>query len=190
MSILRRPNIVCNSIKLVASCIVITSLAIFAQAQDAKTGLPNIVVFLSDDQGWGDFSCNGNTNLSTPNIDSLAKDGVLFENFYVCPVCSPTRAEFLTGRYHTRGNVFGVSRGNERLSLEEKTIADALKKAGYATGCFGKWHNGMQYPYHPMWSRFRRILRVLFWPLGRLLQSRPLEHNGSDSTKVKGYMHR
>src|SRR6476620_1865150 len=76
-------------------------------AQDATTRKPNVVVFLSDDQGWGDLSIHGNTNLSTPNIDSLAKNGALFQRFFVCPVCSPTRAEFLTGRYHARGGVRG-----------------------------------------------------------------------------------
>ena len=84
---------------------------------------PNIVIILADDQGWGDLSINGNSNLSTPRIDSLAKDGALLERFYVCPVCSPTRAEFLTGRYHPRGGVHGVSTGGERLNLDEKTIA-------------------------------------------------------------------
>src|SRR5262245_11959962 len=72
---------------------------------------PNVVVLLADDQGWGDLSFNGNTNLQTPNIDLLAKQGASFDRFYVCPVCAPTRAEFLTGRYHPRGGVSGVSTG-------------------------------------------------------------------------------
>jgi arylsulfatase A-like enzyme len=120
-----------------------------ARAQEAGARKPNVVVFLSDDQGWGDLSVHGNKNLSTPNIDSLARDGALFERFFVCPVCSPTRAEFLTGRYHARGGVRGVSTGQERLDLDERTIADTFKAAGYATGAFGKWHNGLQSPYHP-----------------------------------------
>ncbi len=110
---------------------------------------PNVVVFLSDDQGWGDLSCNGNLDLSTPNIDGLAKAGASFENFYVCPVCSPTRAEFLTGRYHPRGGVFSTSAGGERLDLDESTLAESFQSGGYATAAFGKWHNGMQPPYHP-----------------------------------------
>src|SRR5687768_15973057 len=110
---------------------------------------PNIVVVLADDQGWGDLSIHGNTNLSTPHIDSIAREGVLFERFYVCAVCAPTRAEFLTGRYHARGGVRGVSTGAERLNLDEKTIAQTFRSAGYATGAFGKWHNGSQAPYHP-----------------------------------------
>ena len=110
---------------------------------------PNVLVILTDDQGWGDLSIHGNTNLDTPNVDSIAQDGVLFNRFYVCPVCAPTRAEFLTGRYHLRGQVHGVTEGAERLCLSEKTIADTFKAAGYSTGAFGKWHNGTQHPYHP-----------------------------------------
>src|SRR3954447_18683728 len=90
---------------------------------------PNVLIFLSDDQGWGDLSVSGNTNLSTPHIDSLARDGALFERFYVQPVCSPTRAEFLTGRYHPRGGVWNVSTGGERLDLDERTIADVFRTA-------------------------------------------------------------
>ena len=119
-------------------------LIVFASTTSAGLAAkPNIVVILTDDQGWGDLSLNGNTNLATPNIDSLASDGAMFENFYVSPVCSPTRAEFLTGRYHPRANVYSTSAGGERLDLDETTIADVFKKEGYATGAFGKWHNGM-----------------------------------------------
>ena len=66
---------------------------------------PNIVVILTDDQGWGDLSIHGNTNLNTPNIDTLATQGMELERFYVCPICSPTRAEFMTGRYNPRTGV-------------------------------------------------------------------------------------
>ena len=110
---------------------------------------PNVLVFLSDDQGWGDLSHSGNRDLATPHIDSLARDGASFDAFSVCPVCSPTRAEFLTGRYHTRSGVWATSSGGERMNLDETTIADLFKGAGYRTGAFGKWHNGMQFPYHP-----------------------------------------
>lgn len=110
---------------------------------------PNVVIFLSDDQGLGDFSVTGNQDLRTPNIDSLAKSGAFVSNFFVCPVCSPTRAEFLTGRYSVRGGVFSTSTGGERLDLDEATIAESFKAAGYATAAFGKWHNGMQPPFHP-----------------------------------------
>ena len=124
---------------------------IFASSLWAK---PNLVVFLTDDQGWGDLSLHGNTNVSTPNLDSLAKNGASFERFYVCPVCSPTRAEFLIGRHHQRTGVSGVSAGAERMNLDETTLADLFKNSGYRTGAFGKWHNGMQYPYHPLGRGF------------------------------------
>src|SRR5690606_9574485 len=107
---------------------------------------PNIVLILTDDQGWGDLSVTGNTNLETPNIDRLAEEGVTFDRFYVSPVCSPTRAEILTGRYYPRGGVYSTSAGGERLDADETTIADIFKSAGYATAAYGKWHNGMQAP--------------------------------------------
>lgn len=127
------------------SFLLIVTLLMNLSARDR----PNVVVFLSDDQGWGDLSHSGNQDLKTPNIDSLARDGVSFDRFFVCPVCSPTRAEFLTGRYHPRSNVYSTSAGGERMDLDETTVADLFKAAGYATGAFGKWHNGMQFPYHP-----------------------------------------
>ena len=80
------------------------------------------------------WSIHGNTNLSTPNIDSLSRDGAFFERFFVCPVCSPTRAEFLTGRYHPRGGVWNVTIGGERLDLDEKTIADTFKSGAMRWG--------------------------------------------------------
>jgi arylsulfatase A-like enzyme len=138
---------------------------------------PNVVVILTDDQGWGDLSINGNTNLSTPNVDSLARDGASFDRFYVCPVCSPTRAEFLTGRYHPRGGVYSTSAGGERMDLDEITIADSFKAAGYATAAFGKWHNGMQYPYHPCGRGFDEYYGFCSGHWGDYF-SPPLDHNG------------
>ena len=143
---------------------------------------PNVVVFLTDDQGWGDLSINGNSNLSTPNVDSLARDGAMFENFYVCAVCAPTRAEFLTGRYHPRTGVSGVSAGQGRLNLDETTIADVFKSAGYATGAFGKWHNGTQSPYHPNDRGFDEYYGFTSGHWGHYF-SPPLDHNGK---KVRG----
>jgi len=110
----------------------------------------NVVVIVADDAGWGDHSFVGNTNLATPAIDSLARDGAVLEQFCVQPVCSPTRAELLTGRSHPRSGVRGVSLGEERMDPAERTLADVFHAAGHATGCFGKWHNGTQWPYHPL----------------------------------------
>ena len=130
-------------------CVLLITIILCFSAAVVAADRPNVIVILTDDQGWGDLSLNGNTNLSTPNIDRLAAEGATFDRFYVCPVCSPTRAEFLTGRYHPHGGVYSTSAGGERLDLDEVTIGDSFKAAGYKTGAFGKWHNGMQYPYHP-----------------------------------------
>jgi arylsulfatase A-like enzyme len=124
-------------------------MALALPLADARSDRPNIVVFLADDQGWGDLSIHGNADLATPRIDSLAQQGVAFDRFFVCPVCAPTRAEFLTGRFAPRTGVRGVTRGEERLNADETTIAQVFRAAGYATGIFGKWHNGSQPPYHP-----------------------------------------
>lgn len=153
-------------------------------APDARG--PNVLVILTDDQGWGDLSVHGNRNLATPQIDSLARDGALFERFYVCPVCSPTRAEFLTGRYHPRGGVFNVSTGGERLDLDERTIADVFRSAGYVTGAFGKWHNGSQYPYHPLGRGFDEYYGFTSGHWGDYF-SPPLDHKGALVTG-RGYL--
>jgi arylsulfatase A-like enzyme len=163
-------------------CLVLAALAPRAAAQpQATTRRPNILVILSDDQGWGDLSLNGNTNLSTPAIDALARSGASFDRFYVCPVCAPTRAEFLTGRYHPRGGVHGVSTGGERLNLDERTIADVFKAAGYATAAFGKWHNGSQFPYHPNGRGFDEYYGFTSGHWGAYFDP-PLDHNGQPVT--------
>ncbi len=151
-----------------------------------KNNRPNVVIFLTDDQGWGDLSIHGNINLKTPNIDSLARDGAMFDRFFVCAVCAPTRAEFLTGRYHPRGGVRGVSTGQERLNTDEKTIGDTFKAAGYATAAYGKWHNGTQYPYHPNARGFDDYYGFCSGHWGNYFDP-ILEHNGK-IIKGKGYI--
>lgn len=154
--------------------LVCNNCRLFAQAESPS---PNVVVFLADDQGWGDLSCNGNTQVATPNIDSIGKRGATLDRFFVCPVCSPTRAEFLTGRYAMRCGVRGVSEGLERLNLDEKTIANSLQAAGYKTGVFGKWHNGTQWPYHPLARGFDEHYGFTSGHWGEYFDA-PLEHNG------------
>ena len=157
-----------------------------AGAQPAHSAPPNVLVVLTDDQGWGDLSLNGNQNLATPRIDSLAKSGVSFDRFFVCPVCSPTRAEFLTGRYHPRSNVYSTSAGGERIDLDERTIGEAFQAAGYMTAAFGKWHNGMQYPYHPNGRGFDEYYGFCSGHWGNYF-SPPLEHNGQ-LVRGKGFV--
>lgn len=161
-----------------AAALVLLGAACASQDVLPRSGQPpNIVVILADDQGWGDLSLHGNTNLQTPHIDSLAHDGAMFDHFYVCSVCAPTRAEFLTGRYHPRGGVRGVSTGQERLNLAEHTIAETVRQAGYATGAFGKWHNGTQYPYHPNGRGFDEFYGFTEGHWGHYFDYE-LDHNG------------
>ncbi len=155
----------------------------FARAVDK----PNVVILLADDAGWGDFTHSGNTQVSTPHIDSIARDGVSLDLFFVCPVCSPTRAEFLTGRYHPRTGVRGVSTGQERMNLDEKTLADAFHAAGYATGCFGKWHNGSQWPYHPRARGFDEYFGHTAGHWGEYFDA-PLEDSHGRMVRTQGYI--
>jgi len=141
---------------------------------------------LADDQGWGDLSLHGNPILKTPRIDSLARDGAELLNFYVCPVCSPTRAELLTGRYHPRGGVYSTSAGGERLDLGERTIAEVFRAAGYATAAFGKWHNGLQWPYHPNARGFDEYYGFCSGHWGHYF-SPMLERNG-ERVRGEGYL--
>jgi arylsulfatase A-like enzyme len=147
---------------------------------------PNVVIFLADDAGWGDIGHSGNRQVATPHIDSLAEGGVSLERFFVCPVCSPTRAEFLTGRYHPRGGVRGVSTGHERLDLDESTVAQSFQAADYATGIFGKWHNGSQWPYHPLARGFDEFFGYTSGHWGEYFNA-PLEENGR-MIRTKGYI--
>jgi arylsulfatase A-like enzyme len=141
-----------NPLRLLAVALL---LVVTAAAAERK---PNILVILADDLGYGELSCQGFTKeVPTPNIDSIAKNGTRFTSGYVSgPYCSPTRAGFMTGRYQQRfGHEFNpgpaeAAVANFGLPLEEKTIGDRLKAAGYTTGWFGKSHLGYLPPYHPL----------------------------------------
>jgi len=147
---------------------------------------PNVLFILTDDQGWGDLSINGNKNLKTLNIDNLAKNGATLDRFYVSAVCSPTRAEILTGRYAVRCGVYSTSQGGERIDLDETTIAEVFQQAGYKTGAFGKWHSGMQYPYHPNGRGFEEYYGFCSGHWGNYINP-ILEHNGN-LVKGEGFL--
>ncbi|TWU44267.1 Arylsulfatase [Novipirellula aureliae] len=106
---------------------------------------PNVIMLMADDLGWGDVGFNGNENIITPNLDTMAESGIRFTHFYAAaPLCSPTRASVLTGRSPFRQGIFAAHTGGMRPA--EKTIAEVLKKEGYSTGFFGKWHLGWLEP--------------------------------------------
>ncbi len=109
----------------------------------------NVILILTDDQGYGDVNLHGNDSIQTPVQNRLAEEGFRLDNFYVSPVCAPTRASLLTGRYHYRTGTTWVTRNGEAMRSEETTLAELFKANDYATGCFGKWHNGAHYPENP-----------------------------------------
>ena len=154
--------------------------------QIQKNNPPNVILIISDDQGWGDLSLNGNLDLTTPHIDRLGENGVQFDRFYVSPVCSPTRAEILTGRHHVRGGIFSTSRGGERLDIDEETMAEVFKTAGYQTAAYGKWHNGMQAPFHPNSRGFDDFYGFCSGHWGNYFNPL-LEHNGN-MVRGKGFI--
>ncbi len=146
----------------------------------------NVLLVITDDQGWGDFRSNGNEKIETPNLDRLAAAGARFDLFFVSPVCAPTRASVLTGRYSLRTGVSWVTRGLETMRAEEVTIAEALRDAGYATGYFGKWHNGAHYPHHPNGQGFEDFFGFSGGHLNNYFDT-TLERNGKPE-KTGGYI--
>lgn len=113
---------------------------------------PNVVLIMTDDQGWGDVGIHGNALIETPNLDSLARESIRFPEFYVHPVCAATRASLLTGRHYLRTGVAHVHGGRDFMHPDEVTIAEWFRANGYATGMWGKWHSGSTTGYLP-WER-------------------------------------
>ena len=120
---------------------------------------PNVVIVITDDQGYGDLSCTGNPVLKTPNIDQLHADAFRLTDYHVAPTCSPTRSAFLTGHWTNRTGVWHTIMGRSMLRENEVTMGQIFKDNGYATGMFGKWHLGDNYPYRPEDRGFTEVMR-------------------------------
>ncbi len=125
------------------------ALALSALTATRAADRPNIIFILTDDQGYGDISAHGNPILKTPNLDRLHRESVRFTDFHVSPTCAPTRSALLTGRHEFRNGVTHTIEERERLALNAITLAQVLRRAGYATGIFGKWHLGDEPAYQP-----------------------------------------
>jgi len=119
---------------------------------------PNVVLIMTDDQGYGDLSCHGNPVLKTPNLDRLYAESVRFTDFHVSPFCTPTRAALMTGRYPGRTGAYRTSSGRTMLHPEERTVADVFAANGYVTGMVGKWHLGDNAPHRPQDRGFQSVV--------------------------------
>lgn len=129
----------------------------FVIAHASFSAPPNVLLIITDDQGYGDFSIHGNPHVHTPNIDRLGREGVRFDRFYVNSFCAPTRAAVLTGRWPLCCGVHGVTHNKEAMKPSEVTLAEALKPQGYRSACIGKWHNGEQFPFTPGGQGFEQV---------------------------------
>lgn len=137
----------------------------FAQQKERS---PNVILIITDDQGYGDFGFTGNPHVNTPTLDALAAESIRFTNYYVSPVCAPTRSSLMTGRYSLRTGVRDTYNGGAMMASSEITIAELLKNKDYATGIFGKWHLGDNYPMRPSDQGFDESLIHLSGGMGQV----------------------
>ena len=146
------------SMRTLSALCVFISFGYPALADEPTDKRPNIVLVMTDDQGYGDIASHGNPTIQTPNLDRFWAESVRLTNFHVDPTCSPTRAALMTGRYSPRTGVWHTIMGRSLLRRDEVTVADYLKEAGYRTGIFGKWHLGDNYPFRPQDRGFEEVL--------------------------------
>jgi len=140
----------------------------FSCNNNLETKSPNVIIVITDDQGYGDIGYNGNPHLITPNLDKFAGESMRFNNFNVSPVCAPTRSSLLTGRYSLRTGVTDTYNGGAIMSSNEITLAEIFNENNYKTGIFGKWHLGDNYPSRPSDQGFQESLIHLSGGIGQV----------------------
>ena len=178
--------------------LLILCLNIFGTALLKAQNQPNVLLIIADDQGYGDLGITGNPHIKTPVIDNFAQKSIRFNQFYVSPVCAPTRSSLMTGRFSLRTGIRDTYNGGAIMAPGEITIAEMLKKAGYTCGIFGKWHLGDNYPSRPVDQGFDESVVHLSGGMGQVGDfttwfqgdssyfNPVLWHNGKQQ-KYKGY---
>ncbi len=164
----------------------------FSLAISVTLGRPNIILVMTDDQGYGDLGTHGNDEIDTPNLDRFASESLGMDRFYVNPLCAPTRASLMTGRYYLRTGILHTSRGAAKMHGDEVTIAELLKGSGYRTGLFGKWHLGENYPMRPQDQGFEETLIHKSGGIGQTPDTdanyfNPILWRNGDLVKADGY---
>lgn len=159
--------------------IILLPVVLMLTARSAAAEKPNILLILTDDQGWWDLGMRGNQDIDTPVLDRFSRESVDFVRFYAAPVCAPTRAGLMTGRYCFRTGLYNTRFGGDTLGINEITIAEMLKKAGYRTGCFGKWHLGKYAPYQPQNRGFDEFLGHYHGHIDEYDYPDQIVHNGT-----------
>jgi arylsulfatase/arylsulfatase A len=174
-------------------CLLFVLLVIINPYNLLAQDRPNIIIMMTDDQGYGDIGFHGNPYLKTPHIESIAEQGIEMTHFFTYPNCSPTRAALLTGRYPYRTGVVGVTQVDHLMNASELTIAEILSSHGYRTGIFGKWHLGDNHPMRPSDQGFQEVLvhkgggiGQAAGPAGNSYFDPILEHNNVPK-KYEGY---
>ncbi len=138
-----------------ASLLLVGSVVSLQAAEQTK---PNVILVMTDDQGYGDLGCHGNPILKTPNIDRLYSESIRFTDFHVSPFCTPTRAALMTGNHPGYSGAYRTSSGRTMLHRDEKTVANLFAENGYATGMVGKWHLGDNAPHRPQDRGFQDVV--------------------------------
>lgn len=138
-----------------------TDIRVPAEAEKPRN--PNVIIIVTDDQGYGDLACLGNPVLHTPHLDKLYKNSIRFTNFHVSPVCTPSRGQLLSGLDAVHNRATAVSQGREKLKRDLPTMADVFKAGSYTTGLFGKWHLGNAWPYRPQDRGFDEVMTFYGW---------------------------